>query len=61
MSFANITSVSAQSSQEDASKMDLDVIYQPSTSHMSKEQEKYMCASIIAKLQGGGTPHQINQ
>lgn len=41
-----------QSSQEDASDMDLDVLNLPSTSHMSKDQAKLMCASIIAKLQG---------
>lgn len=54
----SVPSVIAQSSQEDASEMDLDVINQPSTSHMSKEQAKDMCASIIAKLQGSGVTKQ---
>ncbi len=58
-SHQSIPSVSAQSSQEDASEMDLDVINQPSTSHMSKEQAKDMCASIIAKLQGSGVANSV--
>ena len=48
-----------QSSQQDASDMDLDVSSQPSTSHMSKDQAKDMCASIIAKLQGSGVANNI--
>ncbi len=58
-SHQSVPSVSAQSSQEDASEMDLDVINQLSTSHMSKEQAKYMCASIIAKLQGSGVANSV--
>lgn len=48
-----------QSSQEDPSDMDLDVIDQPSTSSMSRDHAKEMCASIIAKLQGSGVANNV--
>lgn len=51
--------LSEQSSQQDASDMDLDVTSQPSTSHMSKDQAKDMCAAIIAKLQGSGVANNV--
>lgn len=50
---------SEQSSQQDASDMDLNVTSQPSSSHMSKDQAKDMCASIIAKLQGSGVANNV--
>ncbi|MGL5118496.1 MAG: hypothetical protein ACRC7H_04645, partial [Plesiomonas shigelloides] len=46
-----------QSSQNDDSDMDLDVINPPSS--VSKDQAKEMCASIIAKLQGSGVTNNV--
>lgn len=58
MQMSHQSDFGVQSSQEDASEMDLDMINQPSTSHLlyiwSKKQAKDMCASIIAKLQSSG-------
>lgn len=48
-----------QSSQENLNDMTLDMINQPATSHMSKDQAKDMCASIIAKLQGSGVANNV--
>lgn len=48
-----------QSSQDNTSGMDQDVINQPLKSHMSKDQAKAMCASVIAKLQGSGVANNV--
>lgn len=48
-----------QSSQHNSSVMDQDAINEPSTSLMSKDQAKDMCASIIAKLKGSGVANSV--
>ena len=55
----NQSDLGGQSSQQDTSDMDLDLINQPSTSGMSKDQAKHMCASIVAKLQGSGVANNV--
>lgn len=55
----NQSDLGGQSSQQDTSDIDLDLINQPSTSGMSKDQAKHMCASIIAKLQGSGVANTV--
>ena len=55
----NQSDLGGQSSQQDTSDMDLDLINQPSTSGMSKDQAKHMCASIVAKLQGSGVATNV--
>ncbi|XP_041825036.1 uncharacterized protein LOC121629374 [Melanotaenia boesemani] len=48
--------LNGQNSHEYTSDMDL---AQPSTSSMSNDQAKNMCASIVAKLQGGGVANSV--